>query len=42
MNRCWNMWISYCIHASIVEFMMLGRRTSELALRGLSDSGYGQ
>ena len=39
---CWNMRISYCIHASIVEFTMLGRRASELALQGLWDSGYGQ
>ena len=39
---CWNMRISYCIHASIVEPTMLGRRASELALRRLWESGYGQ
>jgi len=41
-RSCWNMRISYCIHASIVEFTMLGRRASALELRGLWDSGYGQ
>ena len=34
--------ILYCINASIVEFMMLGRRTSDPVLRGLWDSRYGQ
>ena len=41
-QACWNMQISYCINASIVELTMLGRRAIELVLRGPRDSQYGQ